>query len=120
MENSVHGKTFDMNKTLIYLLSVGNNLIKSLDTQGKEGIEKISNTVGSESGEKEVTTTRDKVCRVANRIQEFKEFTGSGFSFLCADFPISVDDNFILPVAQDKILDVIFFFFELRVFLGFF
>lgn len=69
MENSVYGKTFDMNKTLIYLLSVGNNLIKSLDTQGKEGIEKVSNTVGSESGGKEVTRARDKVCRVANRIQ---------------------------------------------------
>lgn len=62
-----------MNKTLIYLLSVGNNLIKSLDTQGKEGIEKVSNTVGSESGGKEVTRARDKVCRAANRIQGVHE-----------------------------------------------
>ena len=62
MEDSIYGKTFDMNETLIYLLSVDNKLIKSLDTQGKEEIEGITNTVGSESDGKEGTMTEDKVC----------------------------------------------------------
>lgn len=61
MEKSVYGKAFDMNEALIYLLSVDNKLIKSLDTQGKEEIEGITNTVGSESDGKEGTMTENKV-----------------------------------------------------------
>lgn len=48
----------------------GGNLVESMDTQGKEGIEEIIDTVGSEAGGKAVTTTRDKVRKVANGIQE--------------------------------------------------
>ena len=53
-----------MNEALIYLLSVDNKLIKSLDTQGKEEIEGITNTVGSESDGKEGTMTENKVYSV--------------------------------------------------------
>lgn len=43
--------------------------------------------------------TKDKVCRVAGGILESRDSIYDGFSFLSANFPISADANFILPVA---------------------
>ena len=84
MEDSIYGKTFDMNETLIYLLSVDNKLIKSLDTQGKEEIEGITNTVGSESDGNEGTMTEDKVCSA-----DLKNIHGlkvESYVLFCGDF----------------------------------
>lgn len=47
---------------------VSNNLVEILEIQGKERLEGITNTVGSESGDKEVAMTKDKVCRVTDGI----------------------------------------------------
>lgn len=47
---------------------VSNNLVEILEIQGKEKLEGITNTVGSESGDKEVAMTKDKVCRVTDGI----------------------------------------------------
>ena len=84
MEDSIYGKTFDMNETLIYLLSVDNKLIKSLDTQGKEEIEGITNTVGSESDGKEGTMTEDKVCSAD--LKNIHSLKVESYVLFCGDF----------------------------------
>ena len=84
MENSVYGKTFDMNETLIYLLSVDNKLVKSLDTQDKEKIEGITNTVGSESDGKEGTMTEDKV--YSADLKNIHSLKVESYVLFCGDF----------------------------------
>lgn len=92
---------------------MGNNLVDSLETQGKERIEGLTNGVGSEANEKAVTMTKDRVYRVAGGIQEYRDSIYNGFSFLCSDFPSSIDGSIILQVSQDKILGTIFILFFL-------
>ena len=84
MENSVYGKTIDMNETLIYLLSVDNKLVKSLDTQDKEKIEGITNTVGSESDGKEGTMTEDKV--YSADLKNIHSLKVESYVLFCGDF----------------------------------
>lgn len=62
-----------MDETQIYLLAVGSDLVESRETQGKEGIEEITDTVGSESGGKAVTMTKDMW---AERQVEFRRIQG--------------------------------------------
>lgn len=76
-EKSVHGKAFDMHETQIYLLAVGSDLVESRETQGTEGIEEITDTVGSESGGKAVTMTK------ATWAERQVEFRIQGFQVQC-------------------------------------
>ena len=66
------------------ILSVDNKLIKSLDTQGKEEIEGITNTVGSESDGKEGTMTEDKVCSAD--LKNIHSLKVESYVLFCGDF----------------------------------
>ena len=82
MEDSVYGKTFDMNETLIYYLWIINWL--KVWTQGKEEIEGITNTVGYESDGKEGTMTEDKVCSAD--LKNIHSLKVESYVLFCGDF----------------------------------